>query len=573
MRSVSRRSFLKQTSVISLGLAAASLTRVAGQVKEQFDVCIYGGTSGGVIAAATLARQGRSVLLIEPTRHVGGMTAGGLGWVDCGKAETIGGLTRQFFGDIANYYRRMNVPTNGWSVEPHVAERLFEKLLDDPLITVVREARLSALKKSGRRIESITLDKAPVQQHGAPAPTPLEERFYVAAAAIYLDCSYEGDLMARAGVRYRVGREGENEYHENLAGFRTNSLSADTIKTGQPDNARLSIDPYVRMGDSSSGLIRFVSDRAMVPTGSRQDSVQAYTFRLCLSKENCKPIDPPPNFEPNDYEIVRRYVDALKTVGAPLWRGDLYYNFGLEKRYGSNLPRLLKITRLMRGKTDVNNSGPVSIDYVNGGSTGYACGDWPTRAKIWRAHEDYIRGFLYFLRTDERLPDWLRAETSLWGLAQDEFMDTNGWPHQLYVREARRMRARVVVDQSYCERGGDSETSIGKGSYALDSHQCQRLLQDGIVVGEGGFFQGIKPYSIPYGTICPDESDCENLLVTCCLSSTHVAYASLRMEPVFMILSESAAVAADMALVKGCTVQQVPIEQLKKQLTEQGQVI
>ena len=573
MRPVSRRRVLRQTSTISLGLLAAGLARAAGQVKEKFDVCIYGGTSGGVIAAATLARQGRSVLLIEPTRHVGGMTAGGLGWVDCGKAQTIGGLTRQLFGDIANYYHGLKVPTNGWSVEPHVAEMFFEKLLDDPLITVLREARLSALKISGRRIESITLDKALVQQHGAPASIPLEERFYVATAPIYLDCSYEGDLMARAGVRCRVGREGEKEYNENLAGFRINSLSAGSIKAGRSDDARLRIDPYVRMGDSSSGLISFVSEPAIVPVGSKQDTVQAYTFRLCLSKENCKPIDPPSNYEADDYEIVRRYIDALKAVGAPLWRGDLYYNFGLEKRYGSSLPRLLKITRLMRGKTDVNNSGPVSIDYVNGGATRYVCGDWRTRAKIWRNHEDYIRGFLYFLRTDERLPDWLRNEISLWGLAQDEFKDTNGWPHQLYVREARRMQSRVVVHQSYCERGGDPQMSIGKGSYALDSHQCQRLLQDGLVVGEGGFFQGVKPYCIPYGAVCPAESDCENLLVTCCLSSTHVAYASLRMEPVFMILSESAAVAADMALVEGCAVQQVPLDQLRKQLTERGQVI
>jgi hypothetical protein len=573
MHPVSRRRFLEQTSTISLGLLATGLARAAGQAMERFDVCIYGGTSGGVIAAATLARQGRSVLLIEPTRHVGGMTAGGLGWVDYGKAETIGGLTRQFFTDIANYYRRLNVPTNGWSVEPHVAELFFEKLLDNPLITVLREARLSALKKNGRRIETITLDKALVQQHGAPASTPLEERFYVATAAIYIDCSYEGDLMAQAGVPYWVGREGENEYHENLAGFRINSLSAGIIESGRSHNASLRIDPYVRRGDSSSGLIRFVSDQAMVPTGSRQDAVQAYTFRLCLSKENCKPIDPPSNYEPNDYEIVRRYVDALKTVGAPLWRGDLYYNFGLEKRYGSDLPRLLKITRLMRGKTDVNNSGPVSIDYVNGASTGYVCGDWPTRAKIWRNHEDYIRGFLYFLRTDERLPDWLRNETILWGLSQDEFKDTKGWPHQLYVREARRMRSGVVMDQSSCERGGDPETSIGIGSYALDSHQCERFQQDGMIVGEGSFFRGVKPYSIPFSAICPAQTDCENLLVTCCLSSTHVAYASLRMEPVFMILSESAAVAADLALVKGCAVQQVSIDQLKKQLTEQEQLI
>jgi hypothetical protein len=260
-------------------------------------------------------------------------------------------------------------------------------------------------------------------------------------------------------------------------------------------------------------------------------------------------------------------------MGEPLWAGDLYFNFGHAMRFSGT--RLLKITKLMRGKTDVNNGASISTDYITGGAERYATAGWPERAKIWRAHEDYQRGFFYFLRTDERLPGWLRQEIALWGLPQDEFTDSGGWPTQLYVREARRMTGQYIIDQKHCEKAQPRPDSIGLGSYSLDSHICQRLVKDGAVIHEGGFMlhDVNTPYPIPYPAITPRSEECENLLVTFCVSSTHVAFASVRMEPPFMILSESAAFAADQALKDGVSVQNINREKLVAQLMAAGQLV
>lgn len=547
--------------------------------RRKVDVCVYGATSGGVIAAATLARLGRSVLLVEPTRHVGGMTAGGLGWVDFGIASSIGGATKAYFDSVRTYYAGENIKTNGWSVEPRVAEMLFEKMLAGKNIEVIREARLSSVKKEGRRIRSIALDKAPVDSHGAPAPQPAEENFLSAEAAMFIDCSYEGDLLARAGVGHRTDREGRDEHGESLAGVCYAAPSSDRLvqeggtKAASGSVSQLKIDPYVRSGDRSSGLIPLVSGTPVLSAGSKSPVIQAYNFRLCLTKNNSIPIAAPANYDPKNFELVYRYIAALEKAGKPLWLGDLYFNFGHERKYSA--PRLLKITKLLKGKTDVNNATCISTDYVTGGAERYANAKWFERAKIWRAHEDYQRGFLYFLKTNERLPEWLHNEMAQWGLARDEFTDTGGWPSQLYVREARRMIGRYVIDQEHCETPVPREDSIGLGSYPLDSHICQRLVKDGVVTNEGGFYARDvnKPYPIPYASITPRAEECENLLVTFCTSATHVAFASVRMEPPFMIMSESAAFAVDQALSDGKSVQEINIGKLREKLVHAGQLL
>jgi hypothetical protein len=575
--SVSRRRFLQMTSLLAATSFSGSIFAMGSTQRRKCDVCIYGGTSGGVIAAATLARLGRSVLLLEPTRHLGGMTAGGLGWIDYGRASTIGGATKEYFDSVHSYYNAAGIKNNGWSVEPHVAESLFEELLKGKNVEVVREARLNSAKKDGRRIHSITLDKAPVDSRGAPAPTPQEENFLSVEAAMFIDCSYEGDLLACAGVKHRTDRESRDEHNESLAGIYYVPSTSERIvrdkatKKSQTAVSPLKIDPYLRPGDTASGLIPLVSNALLSPSGSKSPSIQAYNFRLCLTRNDPISIAAPTNYDPKNFELIYRYIAAMEEIGESLWPGDLYFNFPYERKYSA--PRLLKITNLMRGKTDANNAGCISTDYVTGGAERYANATWSERAKLWHAHEDYQRGLFYYLRTEERLPDWLRQEVSLWGLAKDEFTDSGGWPTQLYVREARRMVGQYVINQQHCEAPMAREDSIGLGSYALDSHICQRQVKDDVVIHEGNFpaHRVNRPYSIPYAAITPRPEDCENLLVTFCVSATHVAFASVRMEPPFMIISESAAFAADQAIAEGKRVQDISIEQLRERLLDAGQ--
>jgi len=536
---------------------------------------VYAATSGGVIAAVRLAMLGRSVVVIEPSRHVGGMTTGGLGWIDFGRADSIGGLTRRYFDAIRAHYTHNGVlEGNGWAVEPHVAEELFEKWIAEHKIEVIREARIASVKMDRRRIASITLDKALVDSRGAPAKIAAEPDFLTIAAAMFIDCSYEGDLMAKAGVRYRTDREARDEHNESLAGVcfnPTDSSGAFGYTDPQfPVRSATKIDPYRNPADPSSGVLPLISTADCPPAGTRHPAIQAYNFRLCLTQDNPIPIAAPSDYDPSRYELVHRYIKSLEIAGEPLWPGDIYEGFGHERRHGH--ARLLKITKLVRGKTDVNNAGSISMDYVTGGSERYAEATWAERAQLWHAHEDYQRGFLYFLRTDARLPEWLRNDVASWGLPRDEFKDTGGWPTQLYIREARRMVGVFVIKQGDCEKPAQREESIGLGAYSLDSHLCQRLVRDGRVVNEGGFFHRINsPYPIPYSVITPREQECENLLVTFCVSSTHAAFASFRMEPPFMILCESAAFATDAALRKGSAVQGIDPQALARTLKDAGQ--
>jgi hypothetical protein len=562
---LTRRTFLSTTSA----LAVAALVRpafAAGMTeRRKVDVCVYGGTSGGVIAAVALAKMGRAVLLIEPTRHLGGLTSGGLGLVDFGVASTIGGLTQQYFAAVREHYSKQGIDTDGWHLEPHVAELIFDQWIAEHHVEVVREARLASIKKDGRRIRSVTLDKAPPDHRGAPAAVALEREFLDVDAAMFIDCSYEGDLLGLAGVTHRTDREGREEFGESLAGVRLSSGSSGELRIGP-------VDPYVRRGDAGSGLLPLISAGSFGEEGAPSPITQPFNFRLCLTRSEPIAIAPPADYRAERYELVRRFFAAYAAIGEPVWEGDLYWKFGHENRYGH--PRIFKIVKLLNGKTDMNNGGLLSTDYIPGDAPRYAHATWAERARIWHAHEDYVRGLFTFLRTDERLPEFLRRELTPWGLPRDEFLDTGGWPNQLYIREARRMVGSFVIDQHECMHPRRAGESIGFASYALDSHTCRRLVKGGVIVSEGGFNQRVKkPYPLPYSIIVPREQECENLLVPFCVSSTHVAFSSVRMEPPFMIMSESAAFAADQALRENRSVQRINIGQLRQRLRDAGQVV
>jgi len=510
------------------------------------DVCVYGGTSAGVIAAVTVAQEGRSVILIEPGRHLGGLSSGGLGWTDIGNKAAIGGLSREFYRRVGRHYGQ----AEAWTFAPHVAEAVFEALIATQHVRVVREHRLApgGVAKEGARIARLTLDHAPPDGMNAPGAVRQAAALTI-AAQVFLDCSYEGDLMAGAGVAYTVGREAVQQYGEPLNGVR-----AVTPK----HQFTVAVDPYVKPGDPASGLIPFVQAGAGEPPGAADRSVQAYNFRLCLTRQpdNQLPIGPPAGYDPGRFELFGRYIEALVKAGRKLTPATF-----------------LKIDPLPEGKTDINNQGAVSTDFI-GQNYAYPDADYAERARIWHAHRDYIQGLLYFAGSSPRVPAELRAQMRPWGLCRDEFKDTGGWPHQMYVREARRMLGRHVVTQADCEHRRVAPDPIGLAAYNMDSHNCQRLVQHGAVRNEGDVqVRPAGPYPIGYASITPRAEECSNLLVPVCLAASHIAYGSIRMEPVFMLLGESAACAACAAVNEGCAVQRVNYPKLRAKLLARGQIL
>lgn len=570
MKTLTRRQFL---SAAPAAAVAPRLLRFAAQAtgpgrRLDVDVCIYGGVSGGVIAAVALARLGRSVALVEPTRHLGGMTTGGIGWVDVkyGGVRAFGGITGEYYRRVRAYYAARGVDVfkfgnDGTVAEPHVAETVLNQMLNEHAdkVTILLESRLGSLHKEGRKIRAITLDKAPVDRRGAPAPKALEHSYLTISAPIFIDASYEGDLLAAAAISYREDRESRDEYGEKYAGI----FPDDDAEQGR---AIAEIDPYRKPGIPSSGLLALVSGAPLGVTGSRSPFIQAYMFRLCLVKEKPIAIQPGANYDPQTYELVARMLAAYARLGNP---------FRAEQMHARGKERLLKFSVLPNGKTDVNNAGAISMDFVNGGAEKYARASWAERADLWHAHEDYQRGFYYFLQTDPRVPESIRADLAQWGLPRDEFRDTQGWPTQLYIREARRMVGQYVMRQSDCEHPpAKLLDSVAIGTYSLDSHLCRRLTHGGQLVSEGGFMDRIAgAYPISYKTLLPRESECQNLLVTFCVSATHVCFASIRMEPPFMVLSESAALAAHSALNENASVQGINLEGFAKRLRDAGQIV
>ena len=538
---MTRAAFLLILNLCLAPLAIAEPTRI------KTDVCVYGGTAGGVAAAVTVAKQGHAVVLIEPSRHLGGMTSGGLGATDIGNKAVIGGLSRQFYKDLGRFY---NEPES-WKFQPRHAEQILREWVEKHKVhMVIHDHRLASVKMNGKRITTATFDKAPTDETGAPIAQPTEAGALVVEAAIWIDATYEGDLLAKAGVSYDVGREAVATYGETLNGVRaTTPKHQFLVKT----------DPYVIKGDPASGLLPLIQKGDGAAPGERDERVQAYNFRMCLTQDPAirVPITAPANYDEKTYELLGRYLDEMQAQGRKV----------VMKTH------LLSWITMPGGKTDINNNGAVSTDFI-GESHDYPEGDWAIRRRIWKAHQDYVRGLFYYLANSPRVPEHVRTELAPWGLCKDEFVDTQNWPHQLYVREARRMIGRYVITQADCEHKRTIDDPVGMGAYNMDSHNVQRIVKRGFVENEGDVqVAPAAPYPISYRSITPRAEECENLIVPVCFSSSHIAYGSARMEPVFMVLGESSGIAASMALRAKTTVQQIDYPALREKLLAAGQVL
>lgn len=502
-----------------------TLTRsFAQQINEEVDVCIYGGTSAGVIAAYTATKLGKTVLLIEPGKHLGGLTAGGLGYTDIGNKYAVTGLARDFYRKIGKHYGKFE----HWIFEPHIAENTFKEYIRSANIKVWHDHRIvSALKQDGI-IQHITVENS----NQLPA-SPNR----IVHAKMFIDCSYEGDLMAKAGVSYIVGREANDQYNETYNGFQLRD------KHQFPDG----IDPYKIKGNPESGLLWGVSQGQLSSPGTGDKKVQAYNFRICLTRhpENRITITRPPNYDATRYELLIRV---------------------LEKEPNRPFNLILKPDLMPNEKTDINNNGPFSTDMI-GMNYDYPEADYATRKAIVKKHEDYNKGLLYFIGHDPRMPKHLRDEMLKWGYPKDEYTDNGNWSHQAYIREARRMIGSYVMTQRNCEGNETVQDGIGMAAYTMDSHNIQRLVVNGMVKNEGDVqIGGFPPYPISYGSIIPKSVDCKNLFVPVCLSASHIAYGSIRMEPVFMVLAQSSATAAVQAIDKKISVQQVDVSAVQRML-------
>ncbi len=514
-----------------------------------YDIVVYGGSSAGVVAAVQAARMGKSVALLEPSMHLGGMTSNGLSFVDVAKPYHIGGIAKEFFAKVAEFYRQDSAwrfetkknhpdqhsssPRNDqsmWTLEPKIAEGLFDEMVIVPGLDVYRGEKLNrrnGVLKDGSRIEQIETLSGTVYR-----------------AQVFIDATYEGDLMAAAGVSYRVGREATYEYDEASAGVRPN------VKRG---NIPKRVDPYNIKGDKGSGLLPNVYADLDREVGAGDNLVQAYTYRVTLTDfaDNRIPIQKPENYNEKDYELVFRALEA-----------------GIDKR------AFFKLSRIPNGKIDANNNGPVSMDFV-GKSWDYAEADYETREKIAEEHKNWQRGLLWTLQHHHRIKPVLREFFASFGLAKDEFADNHNWPYQLYVREARRMVSNAIITENIALGHTRFEDAIGLGSYHIDSHAIKNFVaDDGYLMTEGCLFQKLDaPYAISYRAIVPRASEALNLLVPVCLSATHVAYGSIRMEPNLMVLGQSAATAAALAIDMNIAVADLPYELLKERLLLDGQVL
>ncbi len=551
---------------------------------SEFDLVVYGGTSAAVTAAIQAGKMGKSVAIVSPDRHLGGLSSGGLGFTDSGNTSTIGGLAREFYRRVYSEYQkesswkwqksenyanvgqgtkaRIHEDRTMWIFEPSVAENVFDSWVAEFKIPVFREEQLDRGDVRPRRIDHESARTAPVVRRDEVAPGVEKENGRIVAirtlsgkrfaAKYFIDATYEGDLMAAAGVSFTLGREPNAQYGETWNGNQVGVLHHGHWFSKE-------ISPYRIPGNPQSGLCRFVDDSAPGIRGEGDLRIQAYCFRLCMTDlpENRIPFPKPENYDPENYELLRRVL-----VGG--WR-ELFQKFD----------------RIPNRKTDTNNHGPFSSDFI-GQNYEYPEASYARRDEIIKAHRDYQMGLLYFLANDPGVPEDVRKAMSSWGLAKDEFVETNGWPHQIYVREARRMVGQYVVAEHDCfgdppvAAQGISVGSIGMGSYLLDSHNVRRYVKkDGFVQNEGDVgVRPKRPYAIDYFAVTPRKNECENLLVPVCLSCSHIAFGSVRMEPVFMILGQSAATAACLALEKqACAVQDLPYSELSFRLKKDGQIL
>lgn len=537
-----------------MGIVLLILLQACGNsATYKADVIIYGGTSAAVTAAVEVMQTGKKVIIVSPDIHLGGLSSGGLGYTDTGNKATIGGLSREFYHRVWLHYNDSNswkwerheeygnkgqgTPAMDgenrtmWIFEPHVAEKVFEDFISEYNIPIYRDEWLNResgiVTKEGKIVSFTTLSGKTFE------------------GKMFIDATYEGDLMASANVSYTVGREACSEYNEQW-----NGVQAGVYHHGH--YFKSDISPYVIPDDPNSGLLPYISSEPIQPNCTGDDKIQAYCFRLCMSNhpDNRVSFEKPENYDPKNYELLARVFESG-------W--DEWFN---------------KYDMIPNRKTDTNNHGPFSTDFI-GMNYDYPEASYERRKEIIKEHENYQKGLLYFVSTDKRIPEDVRNEMSKWGLAKDEFTDNGNWPHQLYIREARRMIGHYVATENEVLGKINVKDPVGMGSYTMDSHNIQRYVTgEGYVQNEGdvGVHPG-KPYKISYGSIVPKKEECTNLLVPVCVSSSHIAFGSIRMEPVFMILGQSAATAACMAIDRKEAVQDIDYSLLKEKLLSKNQIL
>ena len=547
-------SVIKSSFVLLLFVCLSGCSSTNKHQVISADVVIYGGTPAAITAAVELTRSNKHVVIVCPEKHLGGMSSNGLGFTDTGNKNIIGGIAKEFYQRLYTYYDKeeawnwqskseygnkgQDTPAidggtrSMWIFEPHVAENVFENFIEENKIAVYRDHWLD--RNNGVEVKNGSI-KSIKMLNGT-----------LFKAKIYIDATYEGDLLAAAGVSYHVGREANTQYNETW-----NGVQVGTFHHGH-NFGDMKISPYKIPGDSSSGVLAYISTDPPGKKGEADNRVQAYCFRLCLTKheENRVPFEKPAGYDSTKYELLARIYEA-----------------GWNQTFD-------KFDPIPNYKTDVNNHGPFSSDYI-GMNYEYPEASYEQRARIIREHEAYQKGLLYFLANDRRFPSEVRQEMNKWGYAKDEFVDNGHWPHQIYVREARRMIGEYVMTENEVLGRKQVTTSIGMGSYTMDSHNVQRYITpDGYVQNEGDI--GVhphKPYQIAMGTVLPQKEECSNLLVPVAVSSSHIAFGSIRMEPVFMILGQSTGVMASMALDKKVPLHDLSYEEVRKELVARNQIV
>lgn len=500
---------------------------------KQYDLVVYGGTGAGAMTAVVASRHGLHVALLEPGSHIGGMLTGGLSATDIGNPKVIGGIAREFFNRVARVYNVSELTrSSNWRFEPHVGEQVLNDILREAGVEVRLHERL-------RESHGVTM-----RDHRIVSISSADGKTW--RASVFADCSYEGDLMAQSGVGYTWGRESTEQYGESLAGVRAQTPH---------HQFTFPLSPF----DANGRLLPEVDPGPLAAAGTADRKVQAYNFRVILTrdKDDMVSFPRPTHYDPHEFELLARYLQAF------------------QQKFGRS-PRLNEISipiPIPNNKADFNNGGPFSTDYI-GKSWRYPNASYAERQKIWDDHLEYTQGFFYFLAHDPRVPSQLQQEVNSWGLPKDEFADTGHWPFQLYVREGRRMTGEYVMRQKDLQTERTKADSIGMGSYNSDSHNVQRIsTPDGRVENEGNVEVHVSPYEIPYRSIVPKRTEVRNLLVPVCLSASHVAYSSLRMEPQYMILGQAAGIGAYLAIHEHQDVQAIDISKLREALLSEKAIL
>ncbi len=516
---------MKKTLLLTIGLLTMFWQLVNGQADKQVDLCIYGATSAGVIAAYTASQAGKSVLLIDPGARVGGLSSGGLGQTDIGNKYVVTGLALDFYRKMGKHYGSFEQ----WIFEPKVAESIFKDYLAHANTPMLMGHRLVAVKTDNRSIKTISL--LPSEHRDGKMTT--------VSAKVFMDCSYEGDLMAKAGVSYHVGRESNSTYGETINGVQL--LDGHQFPDG--------VDPYKKKGDPKSGILWGINMEPLKENGTGDTKVQAYNYRITLTNvpENRNAITKPQNYDATKYELLKRQKEIQP------WK---------------SIQDVFIWSLMPNGKTDINNRNGFSTDMI-GMNWRYPEADYFERKEIIKAHEDYTKGLLYFVANDSSVPEAIRSEFKKWGYPKDEYLENSHWSPQLYIREARRMIADFVMTQHHCQGRARVSDGVGYAAYTMDSHNCDRVIVNGMVKNEGNVeVGGFSPFPISYRAIVPKKEEIDNLVVPVCLSASHIAFGSIRMEPVFMVLGQSGAVAACQAIDNKIAVQDVNITRVQQILRD-----